>query len=290
MMAWQRSLWLFFVPSCVVLAIVLMYPFGYALYLSLFNYYLGSADKTFIGLNNYIELLSEARFWGSLINTIIIAGGAVALEFVLGLTLALGLYHLVRGTKALTVLIFFPHIVTPVVSALFLRWIFVSRWGLIDSTLASIGLRGPDWFGHPIMAKITVILADSWQFTPFMMLVLYAGLQSLDRNILEAADIDGASGWSKLWHVILPALRPLILFVLAIRLMDAFRFFDLIYVLTGGGPGSATETMTIYAYSLGFRLLEIGKASALGVMTLIVSALMIGGIILVLYRKERGAF
>ncbi len=161
---------------------------------------------------------------------------------------------------------------------------------VITATLASIGLRGPDWFGHPIIAKITVILADSWQFTPFMMLVLYAGLQSLDRNILEAADIDGASGWSKLWHVILPALRPLILFVLAIRLMDAFRFFDLIYVLTGGGPGSATETLTIYAYSLGFRLLEIGKASALGVMTLIVSALMIGGIILVLYRKERGAF
>lgn len=290
MMGWQRNLWLFFVPSLVVLAVVLMYPFGNALHLSLFNYYLGSPEKDFVGFGNYAELLSEGRFWGALANTVIIACGAVALEFVLGLTLALGLYHLVRGTRPLTVLNFFPHIVTPVVSALFLRWIFVSRWGLIDSTLATVGLRGPDWFGNPIMAKITVILADSWQFTPFMMLVLYAGLQSLDRNILEAADIDGASGWSKLLYVILPALRPIILFVLAIRLMDAFRFFDLIYVLTGGGPGSATETLSIYAYSLGFRLLEIGKASALGVMTLIVVAMLIGGIILVLYRKERGAF
>jgi multiple sugar transport system permease protein len=176
------------------------------------------------------------------------------------------------------------------VGALLLRWIFVSRWGLLDATLASLGIFPPDWLGDPLMAKVTVIAADAWKFTPFMMLVLYAGLQSMDRNLLEAGVIDGASGWNLIWHIILPTLRPLILFVLAIRLMDAFRFFDSIYVLTGGGPGTATETITMYTYQLGFRMLEIGKASALGIITLIMVAALIWGVIFVLYRREGGRF
>jgi multiple sugar transport system permease protein len=188
------------------------------------------------------------------------------------------------------VLNFLPHIITPVVGALFLRWIFVSRWGLLDATLASIGIFPPDWLGDPWMAKVTVIVADAWKFTPFMMLVLYAGLQSMDKNVLEAGVIDGAGGWNMIWYIILPTLRPLILFVLAIRLMDAFRFFDSIYVLTGGGPGTATETITMYTYQLGFKLLQIGKASALGVLTLLFVSALIGGIIFMPYRRERGAF
>jgi multiple sugar transport system permease protein len=264
-----RSLFLFAVPSLVVLSAVLFYPLGYALYLSMFDYYLANPERTFIGLGNYTDLLSEPRFWWSMLNTGIIAGTAVATEFVLG---------------------FAPHIITPVVGALFLRWIFVSRWGLLDATLASVGIFPPDWLGDPWMAKVTVIVADAWKFTPFMMLVLYAGLQSMDKNVLEAGVIDGAGGWNMIWYIILPTLRPLILFVLAIRLMDAFRFFDSIYVLTGGGPGTATETITMYTYQLGFKLLEIGKASALGVLTLLFVSTLIGGIIFMLYRRERGAF
>jgi multiple sugar transport system permease protein len=278
------------VPSLLVLGIVLFYPLGYAIYLSLFDYYLPNPERQFIGLGNYVELLSEPRFWHSMLTTGIIAGSAVASEFILGFALALALFRLTRGAKALAVLNFLPHIITPVVGALLLRWIFVSRWGLLDATLASLGIFPPDWLGDPIMAKLTVIAADAWKFTPFMMLVLYAGLQSMDRNLLEAGVIDGASGWDLIWHIILPTLRPLILFVLAIRLMDAFRFFDSIYVLTGGGPGTATETITMYTYQLGFKLLEIGKASALGVLTLLFVSALIGGIIFMLYRRERGAF
>jgi multiple sugar transport system permease protein len=285
-----RGLFLFAVPSLLVLSLVLVYPLGYALYLSLFDYYLASPDRTFIGLGNYTELLSESRFWWSMLNTVIIAGTAVATEFILGFALALCLFRLTWSPKTFMVLNFLPHIITPVVGALFLRWIFVSRWGLLDATLASLGIFPPDWLGDPWMAKVTVIVADAWKFTPFMMLVLYAGLQSMDKNLLEAAVIDGASGWSMIWYIILPTLRPLILFVLAIRLMDAFRFFDSIYVLTGGGPGTATETITMYTYQLGFKLLEIGKASALGVLTLLFVSAMIGGIIFMLYRRERGAF
>ena len=285
-----RSLFLFAVPSLLVLSAVLVYPLGYALYLSLFDYYLASPDRTFVGLGNYTDLLSEPRFWWSMLNTVIIAGTAVATEFILGFSLALCLYRLTWTPKTFMVLNFLPHIITPVVGALFLRWIFVSRWGLLDATLASFGIFPPDWLGDPTMAKVTVIVADAWKFTPFMMLVLYAGLQSMDKNLIEAGVIDGASGWNMIWYIILPTLRPLILFVLAIRLMDAFRFFDSIYVLTGGGPGTATETITMYTYQLGFKLLQIGKASALGVLTLLFVSALICGIIFMLYRRERGAF
>ncbi len=287
----QQRLWLFLVPSSLVLAFVLFYPLGYAVYLSLFNYYLGAADeKTFVGLGNYISLLSDERFWSSLYKTIIIVASAVALEFCLGLAIAFGLYKLTFGVRTLNLLLFLPHIITPVVAALFLRWIFMGRWGLIDSVLISFGIFPPDWLGDPNWARLTVVLADSWQFTPFMILVLYAGLNTVDQSQIESAQVDGAGNWTILTSVMLPALRPLILFVLAIRTMDAFRFFDSIYVLTAGGPGTATETITLYTYALAFRLLEVGRASALGVLTLIIVALLVAVMIAVIYRRERGAF
>jgi multiple sugar transport system permease protein len=286
----QRALRWFLAPSLGVLGLVLVYPLAYAVYLSGLEYYLARPERPFVGLRNYTELLGDPRFWGSLWNTCLLAGSSVALEVVLGLVVALGLYALASGARTLSVLLFLPHVVTPVVAGLFLRWMFVGRWGLIDATLASVGLYGPDWLGAPGWARVTVVLADVWKFAPFVMLVLYAGLQGLDPSMLEAAAIDGATGLRWLRHVILPTLRPLVLFVLAIRLMDAFRFFDLIYVLTGGGPGTATETLTLYTYSLGFGRLEFGKASALGVLTLLVVSALTGLMIGWLYRRERGAF
>ena len=123
-----------------------------------------------------------------------------------------------------------------------------------------------------------------------MIIVLYAGLNTVDQSQIESARMGGAGNWMLLTRVMLPAIRPLILFVLAIRIMDSFRFFDTIYVLTAGGPGTATETVTIYTYALGFRLLEVGKASALGVLTLLITATAIALVIAFLYRRERGAF
>ena len=161
-------------------------------------------------------------------------------------------------------LMFMPNIITPVVAALFLRWIFIGRWGLLSGMLISWASSRRTSSAIPDWARVTVVLADAWQFTPFMILVLYAGLNTVDQSQIEAAQIDGAGPWMLLFRIMLPAIRPLIVFVLAIRLMDAFRFFDQIYVLTAGGPGTATETITLYTYALAFRLLQIGKASALG--------------------------
>ncbi len=286
----QRAWYLFLVPSGAVLGAVLLFPLGYAIWLSLFNYDLGSGSSEFIALGNYTDLLTDNRFWSSLNRTVGIVLAAVGLEFSLGLAIAYGLYRLTFGVRVLNLLLFLPNIVTPVVAALFLRWIFMGRWGLIAGTLISFGIFPPDFLGDPAWARVTVVLADSWQFTPFMILVLYAGLNTVDQSQIEAAQIDGAGPLTTLFRIMLPSIRPLIVFVLAIRLMDAFRFFDSIYVLTSGGPGTATETITLYTYALAFRLLQVGKASALGVLTLLFVAALVAVMIRVVYRRDRGAF
>jgi multiple sugar transport system permease protein len=278
------------VPSGIVLASVMLFPLGYAIYLSLYNYDLGSGAYEFIGLGNYNALLIDERFWDTLYRTVLIVVAAVGLEFCLGLLVAYGLYRLSFAVRTLNLLLFLPNIVTPVVAALFIRWIFVSRWGLLSGALIGLGIFPPDFLGNPAWARATVVFADSWQFTPFMILVLYAGLNTVDQSQIEAAQIDGAGIWTLLFRIMLPAIRPLIVFVLAIRMMDAFRFFDSIYVLTSGGPGTATETITLYTYALAFRLLQVGKASALGVLTLLIVAVLTALMIRIVYRREQGAF
>ena len=281
---------MFLVPSAMVLCAVMVFPLGYAIYLSLFDYDIGAGIFKFVGFGNYSTLLAEQEFWDSLGRTVTIVTSAVALEFVTGMVVAYGLYRLTFGVKSLNTLLFMPSIITPVVAALFLRWMFIGRWGLLSGLLISLGLFPPDFLGDPNWARVTVVLADAWQFTPFMIVVLYAGLNTVDQSRIEAAEVDGAGPWTLLFRIMMPAIRPLILFVLAIRVMDAFRFFDQIYVLTAGGPGNATETVTIYTYQLAFRLMQIGKASALGVITLLITAAAIVAIIATLYRRERGAF
>lgn len=283
-------MWLFMLPSVVVMLLVLFYPFASAVYYSFFDYYLGSNETHFVGLDNYVGLLSEQRFWDDLLTTLIIVIASVSLQLVVGFAMALALYALTSGVKLISLLNFLPHVVTPVVAGIFLKWMFVGRWGLLDATLISMNVFPPDWLGDPVWAKISLILADTWKFMPFLMLVLYAGLQSLDTSLLEAGQIDGATAWQRLRFIILPTMKPLIVFVVAIRLMDAFRFFDLVYVLTNGGPGTATETITLYTYQLAFRMLEIGRASALGVITLAIVAGMIVTMIVVSQRRGREAF
>lgn len=283
-------MWLFMLPSVAVMTLVLLYPFASAVYYSFFDYYLGNSNTSFVGLANYTGLLQEQRFWGDMLTTCIIVGASVALQLVVGMALALALYAATSGVRLISLLNFLPHVVTPVVAGIFLKWMFVGRWGLLDATLISLDIFPPDWLGDPVWAKASLILADTWKFMPFLMLVLYAGLQSFDTSLIEAAEIDGATGWQRLRYVILPMMKPLIVFVVAIRTMDAFRFFDLVYVLTNGGPGTATETITLYTYQLAFRMLEVGRASALGVITLLVVAAMIAGMIIFLQRRGREAF
>ena len=284
----RRDRLIFLVPSMTVLAVILFYPLAYSLGLSFYNYYLPVPRTTFVGLDNFRFILGDDAFWDALGVTARFTGAAVAIEVVLGIAVALLLDSHIPCRRFVTTVVLLPMAITPAVAGLLMRWMFESNWGPVNYFLGLVGVRGPGWTGDPVWALWSIVLADAWQNTPFVILVVYAGLQSVPVEPLEAAMVDGASRVQTLAHVVFPFLRPLILFVLIIRSMDAFRIFDQVFVMTGGGPGTTTQTITFYNYVMAFRQLRMGRASALGVITLLILSLVIGAWIYLLYRREKG--
>ncbi len=282
----KRFSYLYFaIPSLVVLTVVLFYPLGYAFYLSFFNYRLGSSPR-FVGLENYVRVLLKADFLHSLGVSVIFTGVVLGVQLLLGFAIGLLLAKIEKGRRFFTVLIFLPVMITPAVAALILRWMFIPRWGVVNYLLQVVHLTSPNWFDKPLYALLLVMLADIWQFTPFVAIIAFAGLQSLPRESMEAAVMDGASRLQILRYITLPLLKPLILFILVIRTMDAWRMFDKIYILTGGGPGTATETLTLYNYRVMFRFLRVGEGVTIGVWTLLFLLGVIGIYLYLLYEKE----
>ena len=271
-----------------VLTVLLLYPLAYSLGLSFYNYYLPVPRTTFVGFDNFRFILGDDAFWEALGVTARFTGAAVAIEVVLGIAVALLLDARIPCRRFVNTVVLLPMAITPAVAGLLMRWMFESNWGLVNYFLGLVGVRGPGWTGDPAWALWSIIFADVWQNTPFVILVIYAGLQSVPVEPLEAAMVDGASRAQTLAHVVFPFLRPLVLFVLIIRSMDAFRIFDQVFVMTGGGPGTTTQTITFYNYVMAFRQLRMGRASALGVITLLILSLVIGAWIYLLYRREKG--
>jgi multiple sugar transport system permease protein len=284
----RRDRLIFLVPSMTVLAVILVYPLAYSLGLSFYNYYLPVPRTTFVGLDNFRFILGDDAFWEALGVTARFTGAAVSIEVVLGIAVALLLDTRIPCRRFVNTVVLLPMAITPAVAGLLMRWMFESNWGLVNYFLGLVGVRGPGWTGDPAWALWSIIFADVWQNTPFVILVVYAGLQSVPVEPLEAAMVDGASRAQTLAHVVFPFLRPLVLFVLIIRSMDAFRIFDQVFVMTGGGPGTTTQTITFYNYVMAFRQLRMGRASALGVITLLILSLVIGAWIYLLYRREKG--
>jgi multiple sugar transport system permease protein len=284
----RRDRLIFLVPSMTVLAVILFYPLAYSFALSFYNYYLPVPRTTFVGLDNFRFILADDAFWDALGVTARFTGAAVAIEVVVGIAVALLLDARIPCRRFVNTVVLLPMAITPAVAGLLMRWMFESNWGLVNYFLGLVGIRGPGWTGDPAWALWSIVLADVWQNTPFVILVVYAGLQSVPVEPLEAAMVDGASRAQTLAHVVFPFLRPLVLFVLIIRSMDAFRIFDQVFVMTGGGPGTTTQTITFYNYVMAFRQLRMGRASALGVITLLILSLVIGAWIYLLYRREKG--
>jgi multiple sugar transport system permease protein len=284
----RRDRLIFLAPSMTVLAVILFYPLLYSVGLSFYSYYLPVPRKTFIGLDNFRYIWNDEVFWEALGVTARFTGASVAIELLLGIAVALLLDSRIPCRRFVSTVVLLPMTITPAVAGLLMRWMFESNWGLVNYFLSLVGVRGPGWTGDPGWALWSIVLADVWQNTPFVILVLYAGLQSVPEEPLEAAMVDGASRTQTLAHVIFPFLRPLVLFVLIIRSMDAFRIFDQVFVMTGGGPGTTTQTITFYNYVMAFRMLRMGRASALGVVTLLILSVVIGFWIYLLYRREKG--
>ncbi|MBX6773554.1 MAG: sugar ABC transporter permease [Chloroflexi bacterium] len=256
--------YLFLAPSLVLTIVIMLYPLGFSLVASFQHYELARPDeRTFIGLANYIWAVQVPTFPHSILLTVIFTVAAVTLEFLLGLGFALLLNREFTGQGIVRVILMLPLFLTPsVVGLMFLR-LYYPGDGLIIQLLSLIGVdRNYPLLGSPSTALPAVIFVDVWRTTPFMFVVLLAGMQAISPEVVEAAQIDGATGWQILRHVTLPLLTPLILIALTIRGMDAFREFDTFLLLTGGGPGEATEVISILDYLLAFHSYDIGRASA----------------------------
>ena len=245
---------------------------GYSLYD--FNL-LRPARAHFVGLGNYADILTDPVSRQAFLNTAIFTVGAVAGELVLGFAIALALWRDDRFNRVCLALILIPVTITPLVVGLIFRALLMPDYGLVGYYLAEFGLSGPHGllaYGPTAMA--TLIFIDVWEWTPLMALIMLAGLKALPLDILEAAEVDGASAWLRLRIVVLPLVAPSILLALTLRVIDAFRVFDIVYVTTGGGPGEATNTLMLHAVKQGLEFFNIGRASAIGNLTLLCIALM----------------
>jgi multiple sugar transport system permease protein len=256
--------YLFLVPALVLTVAIMLYPLGFALVASFEHYELARPDEqAFVGLANYLWTVQDPTFVNSIVLTLVFTVAAVILEFLLGLGFALLLNREFAGQGIVRVIMMLPLFLTPsVVGLMFLR-LFSPGDGLFAQFLAIFGVdRNFPLLGSPSTALPSLILVDVWRTTPFMFIVLLAGMQAISPEVVEAAQIDGAASWQILRDVTLPLLTPLILIALTIRAMDAFREFDTFLILTGGGPGEATQVISILAYILAFQSYDVGRSSA----------------------------
>jgi multiple sugar transport system permease protein len=263
--------YLFLAPALIVTVAIMLYPLVFSLRTSFESYQLARPEeREFIGLDNYLWTIQSPNFLNAITVTLVFTVAAVALEFLLGLALALLVHREFRGQGVVRTVLMLPLFLTPsVVGLLFVR-LYYPGDGLVPLFLSLFGLdHNFPLLGTRSTALPAIILMDIWRTTPFMFLVLLAGLQSLPQEVIEAAQIDGASAWQILKSVTLPLLMPLILVALTIRGMDAFREFDTFMLLTGGGPGQATEVISMMAYILAFRAYDIGRASAVSWVILV---------------------
>lgn len=259
---------MFMTPTILVLALVVAGPLIYSLWLSLHEYIITYGMGDLVWFENYTLMMSEefaGVSWVTLKLTVIV----VVLEFLIAFGLALLLNQpWLRFRNFYLVVLMLPILMTPVAVALMFRLMFNPNLGIINWVLSQAGIPEQGWFGDPNLALATVVFVDIWNETSLMLIMLYAGLKSLPQDPVEAARIDGASAWQILWHVTMPMLKPVILVTLLIRMITALKSYDLIYMLTQGGPGKVTETISFYAYRLGFRFLDIGQAAAVSFILL----------------------
>lgn len=264
-------------PSLVVIALLILLPLVYSVFLSLFDWKIlqMNGPKHWAGLGNYIRLAFDHELAVALGNTLIFVVGAVSIELVLGFIIALALFNINEGRKLANAIILLPMIITPVITALLWRYLLDPQFGVVAQTMTLFGADGGiDVWGSTTLALPGLILVDVWQWTPFVILVLHAGMLSISSEQFEAAAIDGAGQFRIAWNVILPAIMPQVLLVLLFRTMDTYRIFDTVFVLTRGGPQNASETIGFYTFKTGFSYSEMGYAMALSLFILITVAII----------------
>ncbi len=259
----RLSPYLFLAPAFLVMALALIYPLGYMIYGSFreWNPSQALSESTFIGLKNYYTLWNDPNFHESVIVTLKFAISVVSIEMLIGVSLALLLDRNLRGMSLLRTLFILPMMIAPVVVGLIWKYMYHPTLGVFNDALRAVGLEPVEWLSQH--ALLSIIIADIWQWTPFIFILALAALQSLPRSALEAARIDGANGWQQIIHIKLPLMMPVLIVTCLLRLIDAFKVLEVILVMTAGGPGLTTEIMALRISRTATEFRELGVAAAM---------------------------
>lgn len=267
----RRLATMLLLPSVLFLVLMTIFPTIYSLWMSMQQYNLSRPDLAhFVGLRNFGQLLGDDLFWKSVRVTFIFSLSVLALQFVIGFFVANLFDRERRGMNLLRTLFIIPVFASPVALGLTWRYMYQPGYGLINHFLEIVGLPRVNWLSSPQWALPAVVAVDVWQWTPFVALILLAGMQSISPEITEAAELDGLSRFQYLWRIVLPLLTPIIVVVGLIRLIDALKTFDLIYIITRGGPGTATYNLPLHAYSMGFASFLMGTSAAIAWVVVII--------------------
>jgi multiple sugar transport system permease protein len=267
----QRTGLLFVAPSVLLLAALNIFPFVFAAYMSLYNWSLAKpGPPRFLGWFNYRILLEDERFLNSIAVSATFVVLTVAVELLLGLGLAFLFNARIRGMVTLRKFALVPVMVTPLVGGLVWFYLFNETYGTITWMADALGLGRIEFFTNEWLAMFCLVVADAWQWTPLVMVIIFAALQAIPEYVYEAGRMDGLSEPQMLWRITLPLLRPAIVIVLILRAIDSFRNLELVYMMTRGGPGGATETLPWYIYTTGFVNQDLGSAAAMAVVMIVI--------------------
>lgn len=264
--------YLFLLPGIALLLVFNFLPFADTILLSFKNAKLILPEEAFTGMDNYYGVLTDSRFWRSLFITLLYTLVTICLEAILGLCLGLIMNRLTTGNSFLRIFILIPWIIPTVVTARIWQWMFDYNLGIINYVLERIRIGRINWLGESFLAFFSIAIADVWKTAPFVAVIVLAGLSAIPREIYHASTLDGANRWQQFRFLTLPLLLPVLGVAIMFRTIDAFRVFDLVYVLTGGGPGGTTETLSVYAYKLFFYKGDFGQGAATSVIILLLVA------------------
>ncbi|WP_245863125.1 carbohydrate ABC transporter permease [Candidatus Viridilinea mediisalina] len=285
----ERHEWLLFVlligPNLALFAVFTYWPLIYNFYLSFVRWNFLRPTKPFVGLDNYANVFSSAQFWTIVTNTFVFAFFSVGLTLIIGLALALLINQPLRYRNTARAVLFSPVIMSGAVVAVVWSYIFDPRYGLIDQFLRPLGIASPNWLSDPAWAMPAVIIVYVWKNLGYAVVIYLAGLQGIPRELYEAARVDGAGPWARFWHVTLPGLSPIAFFLSVTSVLATFQAFDIIKVLTDGGPVISTTTLIYHLYTLGFVSYDAGQAGVVAVVLFMI--MLVLTIIQIRYLEQR---
>ncbi|WP_119392621.1 carbohydrate ABC transporter permease [Taklimakanibacter lacteus] len=275
--------WLFVLPALIVVLAVIVFPWAFTIWMSGNEWTLGS-PRSFVGFANYLRLWADPRFWESLGHTLWYTLLSVVMPLILGTLAALIFDARFPWRGFLRGIFVMPMMATPVAIALVWTMMFHPQLGVLNYLLSLVGIPAQEWIFNPSTVIPSLVAVETWQWTPLVMLIVLGGLASLPRDPYESAEIDGANGWQKFYHLTLPMIAPFIMVAAIIRSIDALKSFDIIYAMTQGGPGTASETINIYLYNTAFAYYDIGYSSAMAIIFFVIIVAL--SLILLMLRQR----